>query len=118
MIGMSSSRARITATSRAWYRGVLSCLKLFSCSSSMTISPSLRVGAKTALRAPTTTWTCPAATRRQYPPRSASVRWLCSTATLPHRPRNRSIVCGVSAISGTRTIASFPCFTTSSMARR
>ena len=27
----------------------------------MTISPSRRVGAKMALRAPTTTWTCPAA---------------------------------------------------------
>ena len=34
------------------------------------------------------------------PPRSASVRWLCRTATSPQRPRNRSIVCGVRLISG------------------
>jgi primosomal protein N' (replication factor Y) len=37
-------------------------------------TPSLESWANTALRAPTTTWMCPEATRRQYPPRSASVR--------------------------------------------
>ena len=59
--GTRSSWARFTATSRAWYRGTVSCLNVLSCSSSMTIRPSLRVGAKIADRAPTTTSTWPAA---------------------------------------------------------
>ena len=42
--GMPSICARLTATSRAWYRGVVSCLKLLSCSSSITRSPSRRAG--------------------------------------------------------------------------
>ncbi len=41
--------------------------------------------------------------------RSPSDRWLCSTATVsPKRPRNRSIACGVSEISGTRAMAPWP----------
>ena len=59
------------------YRGVVSCLKLLSCSSSMTISPSRRAGAKTADRAPTTTWTSPEAMLCQWRCRSASLMWLC-----------------------------------------
>ena len=84
----------------------------------MTIRPSRRAGAKTAERAPTTTWTSPAAIAFQWRCRSASERWLCSTATLPNRRRNRRIVCGVRLISGTRTIASRPRATTRSMAAR
>jgi hypothetical protein len=84
----------------------------------MTIRPRLRVGAKIADRAPTTTFTAPEATRRQSAARSASVRWLCSTAIDPSRPWKRSIVCGVSEISGTSTIACCPRRITSSIARR
>ena len=75
--GMPSICARLTATSRTWYRGVVSCLKLLSCSSSMTRSPSRRAGAKTADRAPTTTWTSPEAMLCQWRCRSASLMWLC-----------------------------------------
>ena len=46
---------RLTATSRALYRGVVSCLKLLSCSSSIDQEPQPAGGAKTADRAPTTT---------------------------------------------------------------
>ena len=117
-IGIPSICARLTATSRAWYRGVVSCLNVLSCSSSMTISPSRRAGAKTADRTPTTTWTSPEAMLCQWRCRSASLRWLCSTATLANRRRNRRIVCGVRLISGTSTIASRPRATTCSIAER
>ena len=116
--GIRSIWARLTATSRALYRGVVSCLKLLSCSSSITSSPSRRAGAKTADRAPTTTSTSPEAMLCQWRCRSASLMWLCRTATLANRRRNRRIVCGVRLISGTSTIASRPRATTSSMAAR
>ena len=80
--------------------GVVSCLNVLSCSSSITISPSFRVGAKIAERAPTTTWTSPAAMLRQWRCRSASLRWLWSTATRSNRRRNRRIVCGRQADLG------------------
>ena len=86
----------------------MSCLNDDSCSSSITISPRCGVGAKIALRAPTTTCTSPAAIRCQCQCRSASVRWLCSTATWSNRARNRCRVCGVRLISGTSTIACRP----------
>ena len=51
--------------------------------------------------------------------RSPSERRLCSTATMPpKRPTNRWIVCGVSAISGTRTIAPLPFSSAAAMACR
>src|SRR5436190_1099691 len=83
-------------------RGVVSCLNDPSCSSSITIKPSRRVGAKTAERAPTTTSTSPAAMLRQCRCRSESLKWLCSTATFGNRRLNRRIVWGVRQISGTR----------------
>ena len=52
----------------------------------------------------------------QWRCRSASLRWLCSTATRANRRRNRRIVCGVRLISGTSTIASRPRATTCSIA--
>ena len=54
--GMSSNLPRITATSRAWYWTPSSCLKLVSCASSTTISPSRSNGRNSAERAPTTTF--------------------------------------------------------------
>ena len=60
------------------------------------------MGAKIALRAPTTTGAPPSAIRCQCQCRSASLRWLCKTATSPKRWRNRSTVCGVRLISGTK----------------
>ena len=99
----------ITATSRALYLGASSCLYAGSCSSSTTSSPSGLTGANSALRAPTTTRACPAAILLHSSCLSPSDKWLCSTATVsPNRPRKRSIVCGVSAISGTSAIAPFP----------
>ena len=62
--------------------GVSPCLNEPSCSSSITIRPSCGVGAKTALRAPTTTCTSPRAICCQCQCRSASDRCECSTATL------------------------------------
>ena len=59
-----------------------SCLKLPSCSSSMTMSPSLRVARRRRCgrRRPL----APGPRRPPpVPPRSASPRWLCSTATSP-----------------------------------
>ena len=62
--------------------------------------------------------TSPEAMLCQWRCRSASLMWLCSTATRANRRRNRRIVCGVRLISGTSTIASRPRATTSSIAAR
>jgi hypothetical protein len=88
----------------------LACRKL-SCSSSTTTTPSSRTGAKSAERAPTTTAPrrgAGAATRRPRAARSVM-------RAVEHRDVHRSArlkrvttVCGVSAISGTSTIAPRP----------
>ena len=76
-------------------------------------------GAKTAERAPTTTRASPRATRSRSSRRSASPSEEWRTATVsPKRAVKRASVCGVSAISGTRTIAPRPRASASSHARR
>ena len=114
--GTSSAFERATATSRAWYRGAISCLNVDSCSSSSTIRPRFGTGAKIALRAPTTTCTLPSAICCQCQCRSASVKWLWRTATRGNRDWNRARVCGVRLISGTSTMAWRPKPTISWMA--
>ena len=67
------------------------------------------MGAKTAERAPTTTRASPEAIRSRSSRRSASVRPEWSSAIrAPKRARKRPTACGVSAISGTSTIAPSP----------
>ena len=77
-------------------------------------APRSAIGAKIADRAPTAIRRSPRCSARHASSRSPSESALCSTATLsPNAARNRSTVCGVRAISGTSTIAPFPCtFTT------
>ena len=66
-------------------------------------------GANTAERAPTTTGASPDAIRSRSSRRSASLSAEWRTATRsPKRARKRPSVCGVSAISGTSTIAPRP----------
>ena len=75
----------------------------------MQIRPRRSTGAKTAERAPTTTDASPETIRSRSSRRSASVRPECSTAIRsPKRAWKRPSVCGVSAISGTSTIAPRP----------
>ena len=82
------------------------------------MTPSDGTGAKTAERAPTTTGASPDAIRSRSSRRSASVSAECSTATRsPKRSRKRPSVCGVSAISGTSTIAPRPRASAASHAR-
>ena len=75
-------------------------------------------GAKTALRGPITTSTSPWRTRCHAWARADSVMPECSTATCSKRRRKRRTVCGVSAISGTRTMAWRPCSRACANARR
>ena len=84
----------------------------------MQMTPSDGTGANTAERAPTTTGASPDAIRSRSSRRSASVSAECSTATRsPKRARKRPSVCGVSAISGTSTIAPRPRASAASQAR-
>ena len=76
------------------------------------------MGANRAERAPTTTRASPLRIMRQASCRWASVMRLWRTATCPKRPRNQPTVWGVSAISGTRTIAPRPAARTSSITER
>ncbi len=104
-----SSAARFAATVRASYRGSESCLYDASCSSSTQMTPSDATGAKTAERAPMTTGASPDTMRSRSSRRSASLNPECRTATRsPNRSRKRPSACGVSAISGTSTIAPRP----------
>ena len=108
--------ARMIATSRAWYRGASSdCLYVPSCSSSTMIAPRSCTGANTLERAPTTMRFAPLRSARHASNRSPSESAECSTATRsPKWLRKRATVCGVSAISGTSTIAPRPCRSTTS----
>ena len=66
-------------------------------------------GAKIAERAPTAMRLRPSRSASHSSYRSPSLSALCSTAIWsPNTARKRSTVCGVSAISGTSTIAVFP----------
>ena len=120
----AQSLARITATSRPWYRGLSSCLYAGSCSSSTTISFRSRTGAKTAERAPTATRTSPEASASHPSSRSPSLKWLCQTtvrwpgAIASSRDRSRATVCGVNATSGTSRITPPPDSRADWMARR
>jgi hypothetical protein len=65
----------------------------------------------------------PEASAVQPSSRSPSPRWLCQTtqrwpcAIASSRERSRATVCGVSAISGTSTMALLPCSTARAIAR-
>ena len=75
--------------------------------------PSCCTGAKIAERAPTATRRVPSLSSCQASARSPSDNPLWSTATSsPNAPRNRLTVWGVSAISGTSTIAPAPASST------
>ncbi len=81
--------------------------------------PTFRNGANTAERAPITTFTSPRLAMRQESNLSPSESALCMTATLrPNLALTLFTRRGVRDISGTRSIASFPLFMTSSIARR
>ena len=73
------------------------------------MSPTLSSGAKTADRAPMTTRTSPLRILRHSSYRSPgeSREW-STAASSPNRERNQQTIWGVSAISGTRTIAVLP----------
>ena len=104
-----SRAARFAATVRASYRGSDSCLYEESCSSSTQMTPSSATGANTADRAPTTMRASPRAMRSRSSRRSASDSAECRIAIRsPNRAVKRPTVWGVSAISGTRTIAPRP----------
>ena len=79
-----------------------------SCSSSTTIRPRFSTGENTAERAPTTTRASPEATRRHSSYRSPALRREWITAAFANRARNQETICGVSAISGTSTMAPRP----------
>ena len=75
----------------------------------MMIKPTFCSGAKIADRAPMTTRTSPRRMRRHSSYRSPGDRREWSTAaSSPKRERNQETICGVSAISGTSTIAVLP----------
>src|SRR5438132_1612802 len=69
---------------------------------------------------PTMTGAWPIAARAHALWRWEPVRpeWMTATRAAPKRRVNRSAVCGVRAISGTRTMADWPCARTSAMRRR
>ncbi len=68
-------------------------------------------GAKTALRAPTTTRTSPRLILRHSSYNSPSDKPLCNTATCsPKRALTCRTICGVNEISGTSIRAFLPCF--------
>ena len=77
-----------------------------------------RTGAKTALRGPMTTSASPRRILVHARRRSASACAEWSTATREKRARKRRTVCGVSAISGTSTMACRPVRNVSPIARR
>ena len=77
------------------------------------------MGQKSALLAPTTTRFLPKRTASHWSKRSPAVMRECITATVsPNRLSNRDTVCGVSAISGTSTIAPRPNSSAWRIARR
>ena len=81
--------------------------------------PSVAIGQKSALLAPTTTRFLPKRTASHWSKRSPAVMRECITATVsPNRLSNRDTVCGVSAISGTSTIAPRPNSSAWRIARR
>ena len=85
----------------------------------MMTRPQSRRGAKSAERAPTTTWASPWRTMSHWSKRSPVERRECRTATSsPKRERKRPTVWAVSEISGTRTRAPLPWARTRSMASR
>ena len=86
------------------------------------ISPSRSTGANTADRAPMAMRARPCRILCHSSCRSPADKWLCNTATSVccgpelNRALKRSTVCGVSEISGTSTIAPWPCSSASAMA--
>ena len=96
-----------------------SCLYAGASSSSTTTMPRSATGANTALRDPMITSCSPARMRRHSAARSASVSAEWTTAIRPgKRTAKRRIICGVSAISGTSTIAPRPAASAASIAAR
>ena len=82
------------------------------------ISPRFSNGANTALRVPIASFAPPVFIRFHSSYRSPTARLLCSIATsLPKYSEKVCIICGVSAISGTRSMAHFPLLIVSSISR-
>ena len=85
----------------------------------MMMRPRFFRGANRAERVPSTTSTSPRRMRFHWSYRSVMRSELCSMATsVPKQAEKRSIICGVSTISGTSTIAVFPNASVSCTKRR
>ena len=85
----------------------------------MMIRPSRCTGANTAERVPSIRCASPRRMRFHWSYRSVMRSELCSMATsVPKQAEKRSIICGVSTISGTSTMTDLPLRRTSCARRR